>query len=137
MRYADVRGLSRRAALPQGPTDRERILFPAALEILRRILTRRVRVRLVGVTLLAIGRRAPQRQGLLRFSAGGSAGVAAGGWNRIREEGPERDGFYAGIDRIRRRFGFGALVAGRSIEMLGKVPRGPRGFVLRTPALTR
>jgi DNA polymerase-4 len=123
LRYADFRGEARRRALPRGPSDQVRVLFPAALKILNGLLTRRVRVRLVGVTLLSLKRRTPRRQRILPLPA-------------LFDPALDED-LYAGIDRIRGRFGFGALTAGRSIEMLGKVRRDAHGFILRTPSLTR
>jgi len=123
VRHADFRGEARRRALPRGPSDQVRVIFPAALGILNGLLTRRVRVRLVGVTLLSLKRRAARRQRFLPLPA-------------LFDPAPD-EGLYAGIDRIRRRFGFSALTAGRSIEMLGKVKCDAHGFILRTPSLTR
>jgi len=123
IRYADFRTEARRRAVPQGATDQERVLFPVALAILGSLITRRVRIRLVGITLLSLSRRVSERQGVLPFSS-----LA----RRAADEA-----FYAGIDRVRDRFGFGALIGGRSIEMLGKVRRTRHGFILRTPSLTR
>ena len=40
-------------------------------------------------------------------------------------------------DRVRDRFGYGALVTGRSLDLLGKLRHDPHGFVLRTPSLTK
>lgn len=123
IRYADLRNAARRRTMPQGPTDQERLLFPAALRILNSLVTRRVRIRLVGVTLLSLSRTRRSRQGFLPFSS--------------LARRAEDEAFYAGIDRVRARFGFGALIGGRSIEMLGKVRQSRHGFVLRTPSLTR
>jgi len=41
------------------------------------------------------------------------------------------------IDTIRDRWGHGAVVRGRSIELLGKLRLSDYGFVLRTPSLTK
>jgi len=42
----------------------------------------------------------------------------------------------ASLDRLRRRHGFGAVVAGAATGLLGRVPQGREGFRLRTPSLT-
>ncbi|MFQ5506188.1 MAG: hypothetical protein ACE5F1_15570, partial [Planctomycetota bacterium] len=40
------------------------------------------------------------------------------------------------IDCLRARHGFGAIVAGESVELLGKLAHSRDGFRLRTPSLT-
>ena len=47
------------------------------------------------------------------------------------------DRLYASLDRVRDRFGHSAVVAGRSIALMGKLEQDGYGFVLRTPSLTR
>ena len=42
-----------------------------------------------------------------------------------------------GVDRIRGRFGFEAITAGASIDLLGRFPQNRNGFVLKTPSLTK
>ena len=41
------------------------------------------------------------------------------------------------IDDIRDRFGFRAITAGCSIDLLGRYEQNEHGFVLKTPSLTR
>ena len=45
--------------------------------------------------------------------------------------------FHAAVDAIRDKFGHGAIVAGRAIDLLGKLPHDAYGYVLRTPSLTK
>ena len=53
------------------------------------------------------------------------------------ERGERLDRLYASLDRVRDRFGHSAVVAGRSIALMGKLEQDGYGFVLRTPSLTR
>jgi len=48
-----------------------------------------------------------------------------------------RNALYTALDTVRDRFGHSAIVAGRSIHLLGRLKRDEHGFVLRTPSLTR
>ncbi len=114
---------ARRRTFKQGGTDRLRFIYAEALDILRSLLPRRVTIRLVGVVLLSPRRRSNRVQQRLPLGA--------------RRGAFSDDALNDGIDRIRKKFGFGALTAGRSIELLGKVRRNERGFILRTPSLTR
>jgi hypothetical protein len=48
-----------------------------------------------------------------------------------------RRAFYRSVDRVRDRFGFSALVTGRSIDLLATHERDARGFRLHTACLSR
>ena len=50
---------------------------------------------------------------------------------------PREVRLHAALDEIRDRYGHAAVVAGASIRLLGKLPQDSRGFVLRTPSLTK
>jgi hypothetical protein len=41
------------------------------------------------------------------------------------------------VDTIRDKWGHGSVIAGESIELLGRLNRDDYGFVLRTPSLTK
>jgi DNA polymerase-4 len=119
IRYADGPGDARSRTLDH-PTDQEREFFPVARALLDALFTRRVRLKLAGVALSGIvtGEEPqgdlfpdPARQRLLRLTEG--------------------------LDRIRERYGFAAVTAGRSIELLGRYAQSENGFVLKTPSLTR
>ena len=43
----------------------------------------------------------------------------------------------AAVDEVRARFGFSAITAGPSLDLLGRLRRGTDGYVLRTPCLTK
>lgn len=99
--------------------DRTDAFATLAFGLLDGLLVRRVLVRLVGVTLGGLGPR-PARQGVLFDDGAG-----------------RRAQLSAAVDALRARHGFGALVVGESIGLLGQVPHGEHGFVLRTPSLAK
>jgi DNA polymerase-4 len=118
LRHVDQVGAERSRSLPQA-TARTDLLFELAAALLESLWTRRVLVRLVGVTLAGLAPR-PRRQATL-FTDGGQ----------------QRDELFAAVDRVRARHGFGKLVAGAAAALLGRVAASDAGFVLRTPSLTR
>jgi DNA polymerase-4 len=90
-----------------------------ALELLARLATRRVLVRRVGLSLSALEPASPAQATLF-------------------EDGEARRArLDRAVDAIRARHGFGRLVAGPAVELLGKLENPPDGFVLRTPSLTQ
>jgi DNA polymerase-4 len=119
LRYADFAGAHRSATLPV-PADDARAIWPAARALFRAARERRVLVRLVGVTLSGL---APP------------AGRQAGLFTAAEEERARR--LVAASDRVRERHGFRALLAGPEIALLGKLELREKGFVLRTPSLSR
>ncbi len=100
-------------------SDRTDELAALARELLDVLLQRRVLVRLVGVTLQNLG---PQ---------GAAQGELFGGKQQLRGK------LFAAVDAVRERHGFGSLLLGESAALLGQVPHGKHGFVLRTPSLTK
>jgi DNA polymerase-4 len=128
-------------------------LCETAVELLRALRTRRLGLRNLGVELsgltavagaqLRLFETAPiapaeRRAAALAASctpeADASAAAArAGGGSRTEREAS----LDCVVDRLREQFGFRALVRGRSLELLGKLPSDGYGFVLRTPCLTR
>lgn len=100
-------------------SDRTDVWMDIAGTLLDELLSRRVLVRLVGVTLTSLQPRG-LHQGQL-FAA----------------EDTSRQKLFAAVDAVRKRHGFGSLVVGASSELLGQVPHGPHGFRLRTPSLTK
>ncbi|MBL8727552.1 MAG: DNA polymerase IV [Planctomycetes bacterium] len=100
-------------------TERTDALMVVASTLLDELLVRRVLVRLVGVTLTSLAAEQPA-QGRL-FDDGGKA----------------RQRLFAAVDAVRQRHGFGAVVVGAAAGLLGQLPRGPHGFQLRTPSLTK
>ncbi len=102
------------------PSALDGVLGDAARELLKRAHARRVGLRRLGVALTGI---APAGGEQLDFLCRGA---------REREARLTR-----GVDRVRDRFGHGALVGGRSLALLDELDRDRYGFVLRTPSLTK
>lgn len=100
-------------------TDRTDVCMDVAGALLDELLSRRVLVRLVGVTLTSL-RPQGVKQGQL-FAAQDTASKK----------------LFEAVDAVRKRHGFGALVVGAASELLGQLPHGPDGFQLRTPSLTK
>ena len=71
--------------------------------------------------------------GVWRGRGGGGGGGRGGGGGG----GAARRRLFAAVDAVRQRHGFGAVVVGASAELLGQLPRGPHGFRLRTPSLSK
>jgi DNA polymerase-4 len=102
------------------PTGLDGELFEAALALLRPLLARRSALRLVGVSLSSLC-MASQPQGDL-----------------YEERRSFREAeLCGGIDRVRDRFGHGAIVSGRALYLMKKVKRDRYGYILRTPSLTK
>jgi len=118
VRYADFQTLGRSRSLPTF-SDHDDDFWPVAADLFSRLHTRRVGVRLVGVNLS-------------HFAAAGRQMdlFAEAGYDR-------RARYYRSVDRIRRRFGFSALVTGRAIELMETHERDAHGFRLRTACLSR
>lgn len=100
-------------------TDRTDVCMALAGELLDELLTRRVLVRLVGVTLRSL------------VAVGAAQGLLFGGEDQAKKK------LFAAVDAVRARHGFGSLVVGEAAELLGKLPQGRHGFRLRTPSLTK
>jgi DNA polymerase-4 len=117
IQYADSVGAERRATLP-APAALDPELFQAARDLYRALHTRRSRLHRVGVTLTNLVSHTARQMDLFLDA--------------------RRDpvALYRGIDRIRGRHGFSALVAGPSLFLLSDLPQDAHGFVLRTPSLT-
>jgi DNA polymerase-4 len=119
VRYADGGGREASRTLPS-PTRLDGQVFDAALGLLGTLLSRRSALRLAGVSLSSLC-RASLEQGDLYDT------------QRPFREADLCDG----LDRVRDRFGHGAVVSGRSLYLNGKVKRDRYGYILRTPSLTK
>ncbi|MFW6107323.1 MAG: DNA polymerase IV [bacterium] len=119
IRYADSRREAASRSLP-GATDLDAQLFALARELLGQVYRRRVSLHAIGIQLsrLCMGR---ERQGEL-----------------FAQADPEKLArLYACLDRVRRRFGHTAVVAGKVLDTLGERRKDHHGFILRTPCLTK
>ena len=119
IRYSDHATETGAFTMP-GATDQDRDLYAAALARLERIFTRRVSLRLIGVTLS-------------RFSMARMRQMEMFDEERSRRMA----NLYACLDRIRGRFGHSVIVAGQSLDLLGKLDRDCYGYALRAPCLTK
>jgi DNA polymerase-4 len=112
--YAD--GPEEEVSESAGPTASAAELQPRARALLARLHRRRVALRRLGV---ALSRLVPDAGQLELFGD------------------PRRRALEAAVDAVRRRYGHGAIVAGRAIALLGRLPHDAAGYVLRTPSLTQ
>jgi len=99
VRYADFQTVTAARTLP-AVTDQDKAFYEAALERLEPLMARRMRVRLVGVTLSAL-LPVEGRQGDLFAES----------------EFQRRKRFYRGLDRIRDKFGFEIARVGPSLRL--------------------
>ena len=92
----------------------------AAFEILDKLFTRRMRVRLIGVSISNLTPETAHQTNLF-------------------EEAKflKKERLYRSIDRVRERFGFSALFTGRAVELIEGHKRDENGLILRTPSLTQ
>lgn len=118
LRYADFQTAARRRRLPE-PSDRDEDVLAVVRDLWPIVWQRRVRLRLVGVTLHGLESKAREAQLDL---------LAALDVDRHLD---------AAVDAIRARHGFGSLVRGRAIDLLHGVPHGKTGFRLHTPSCSR
>lgn len=96
LRYSDFKTATRSCSLPEG-TNCDRQIFERALELMLPLLDRRVRVRLLGVTLSRL-RPAADQLDLFCLAAQ-----------------QRRLGFYRSLDALRDRYGFESLRKGRAL----------------------
>ena len=119
LRYADSASASRTRTLRLA-TDLDRDLFATANELLESIYTRRVCLRLIGVTLSHFGLAGARQADLFDEPRNG----------RLND-------LYRCLDTLRDKFGHSVIVAGGSLDLLGKLRQDSHGYVLRTPCLTK
>ncbi len=102
------------------PTGLDNELYAMAAKLLKKIHTRRV-------SLIRIGARAS------RISPSGE--VQRSLFSDRKDGLAEK--LLSAVDAVRERFGFSALVAGHSLNLLGRLKQDSYGYVLRTPSLTK
>ena len=100
------------------PTNDERELLVAAKELFAKLFTRRVAVRLVGVSVTNL--EADRRQNELFDTSANRR------WYLNRE-----------MDRVRGRFGWNAVFYGKGLALREHYATKPNGLVLSTPCLSR
>jgi len=119
LRYSDGEGAEQARSLA-APSAVDPVLLALALELLRRLFTRRVSLHAVGVTL----------SGFVRDTA------EQGALFDEREAG-RRAALCAALDDVRGNYGHGAVISGRALNLKDSVAHDRYGFVLRTPSLTK
>ncbi|MFM7149253.1 MAG: DNA polymerase thumb domain-containing protein [Gemmataceae bacterium] len=101
------------------PSDEEEVLKAAARDRFKRLFTRRVPLRLIGVELVSLTSTQVQTE------------LFADPSNERKQR------LRSCKDEIRRRFGFMSLRGGTSLELMGLLEHDRDNFSLRTPCLTR
>jgi DNA polymerase-4 len=119
LRYSDFSTYHMSKSLKE-PSWHDADLRALAFEILDRLFTRRMRVRLIGVSISNLTPETARQTNL---------------FDEARFLKKER--LYRSIDRVRERFGFSALFTGRAVELIDGHKRDENGFILRTPSLTQ
>ncbi len=118
--YADFRRDEARTRL-RTPARLEGPVMDAVATLLARIHVRRVALRSVGVVLSGLALDDSSQMSLLEED----------------EDEARRERLAEAVDDLRARYGFGALTAGKSVDLLGKLRQDDNGYVLRTPCLTK
>lgn len=119
IRYSDFSGDACSKSLSRF-TDLDSEVFTVARGMLARLWRRRVSLHGVGIALSRFA-----------FSDGEQANLFDGEYRRRLAR------LYRAVDEVRDRYGYGAIIAGRSLELLEKLPRSDNGFILRTSSLTK
>ena len=119
VRYAGGGGDSISRSLAR-PASLHPPILGMALHLLGRLFRRREALHLVGVSLTNIVPRAARQGDLYE-----------------EEETRQAESLSRALDEVRDRFGFSSVVAGKSLDLVGKLERNSHGFVLRTPSLTK
>jgi DNA polymerase-4 len=117
VRYVDSFSAHQTARLTR-PTNDERELLAAAMELFGKLFTRRVAVRLVGVSVTNLE---PDRRQNELFDTDANRR-----WYLNRE-----------MDRVRGRYGWNAVFYGKGLELREHYATKPNGLVLSTPCLSR
>ncbi len=130
----------RRGMALRPPTACRELITARALMLLESMLSKRYRVSKLGLTLSRL-RDLPEREQALLFEGAldigaASPGAASPGAARAGLGGPAARRLDAALDALRAKHGFGSIMAGESIALLGQLAQGRDGFRLRTPSLT-
>jgi DNA polymerase-4 len=117
IRYVDHFSANQTMRLTKSSND-ERELLSIAMELFRKLFTRRVAVRLVGVSVVNL--EADRRQ------------------NELFDNNANRRWYLnRGVDSVRGRFGWNAVFYGKGLQLREHYASKPNGLVLSTPCLSR
>jgi DNA polymerase-4 len=118
LRYSDFQTVARSRSLGN-PTDHDDAFYAVLCDLLPRTYTRRVAVRLVGVSLSGL---VPSGRQMLLFDEASYE---------------RRTRLYASVDAVRERFGFTSLVTSHAVDLLETHERTRDGFQLPVACLSR
>ncbi len=116
-RYADFKTVNGATRISP-PSAAEPAIFPLVETMFRRLFTRRVGIRLVGVTLSNLKHHADNESFIL-------------------DAAEKERRLLAGLDAVRHKSGFFALMTGRTWALSEHYSRGDTGYELRTPGLSQ
>jgi DNA polymerase-4 len=118
LRYADFATITRNSTLPQA-TDADGLIFEAGLKLLQTAMLKEKRaLRLIGIGVTGFT-EAGQQLSLLDNST-------------LRMAKMDK-----AVDRIREKYGFGAIQTGRTMKLRELFEENERGYSLHTPGLSR
>ncbi len=118
LRYADFTTITRNQTLKQS-TDTDQAISTAGLELMKKALAKdKQPVRLIGI---------------------GVSGLVESGrqLDMLDQSGARLERLNQAIDRIRKKYGFGAIQTGRTIRLRDIFPETKAGYKLQTPGLSR
>jgi DNA polymerase-4 len=134
VRYGDGGSETRRAAYRE-TSVLDRAVFALADRSLA-AAWRRCLVRLVGITLAGLAFPDAEEQLLddVEFDRSCEATCDP---RRGAVRADRLKPLYSSLDSIRAKFGHSAVIAGRSVNLMGRLERDSYGYILRTPSLTK
>ncbi len=118
LRYSDFVTVVKSRTLPE-PNNHDDAIYKVAEELLTKLYTRQISIRLVGIHLSGL-----VSAGQIQMS--------------LWDPGFLRQGrLYEASDLIRQRYGFCAVMKGPAIELMGRMEHDQAGLKLRTACLTK
>ncbi len=116
IRYADFHTISRSRRVKR-PVESDEAIFRLSASLMEEPLKDRRAVRLIGI---------------------GVSELVSGGQLPLMADEPEREESLAdALDTVRRKYGYTALQTGRTFQLRGAFPSDERGYILKTPSLSR
>ena len=116
VRYADFHTISRSRRVKQ-PVESDEAIFRLGTSLLEEPLKDPRAVRLIGIGLSEL---APSTQLPL-----------------MADEPERKESLADALDAVRRKYGYTALQTGRTFQLRGAFPSDERGYILKTPSLSR
>lgn len=118
VRYADFHTISRHRTLP-APSDQDDVVFRTGTALLRQAMgERQLPIRLIGIGVADLVDRGTQLP-------------------LMEDEAVHQERLCHALDSLRDKYGFTALQTGRTFQLGDTFPSDERGYVLKTPSLSR